>query len=188
LVCAPVPPPPVQRFDVIVSAGGGAVGAALIDAAIKAANLMPELDQWCVIAGPNLPQADFDRFTQDARPGVQAVRFRRDFTSLLAGARLSVSQAGYNTVGDILQAGCRALLVPFSAQGETEQTDRAERLAALGRAVVLPEPELCADSMAAAIRQALVQVPLLGAKALQTTGAAGVAHALRDLLTKDHGT
>ena len=65
---------------------------------------------------------------------MQVFRFRSDFASLLNGAALSVSQAGYNTVCDILRAGCRSLLVPFSAGGETEQSVRAERLARLGLA------------------------------------------------------
>ncbi len=58
---------------------------------------------------------------------------------MLKGAELSISQAGYNTVCDILQAQCRSILVPFTAGGETEQSVRAARLEALGLAIALPE-------------------------------------------------
>lgn len=37
LVAPLAPPPPSEKFDIIVSAGGGAVGAALIQAALEAA-------------------------------------------------------------------------------------------------------------------------------------------------------
>ena len=183
LVCPPPPPPSQHHFDVIVSAGGGAVGAGLVQAALDAARLMPDLARWCVIAGPNLPQADMDRLATDVPPNATLTRFRPDFTSLLAGARISVSQAGYNTVGDILQAGCRAVLVPFVAGGETEQADRAERLARIGRASVLPEDGLSGASMATAIRAGLagpdpVTVPI------NVDGASRSADILHDLILR----
>ena len=86
------------------------------------------------------PQPAAGRFRRGCSPrrraGLDIVRFRKDFPALLAAAELSVSQAGYNTVCDVLQAGCRSILVPFAAGGETEQTVRAERLQRLGLAVV----------------------------------------------------
>ncbi len=142
LVAAPPPAQPTERFDVIVSAGGGAVGNALIRAALEAAKSIGKSLSWALITGPNLPKADFDAISADAPAHVSVYRFRPDFASLLAGAKLSVSQAGYNTVCDVLRAGCHALLIPFTAGGETEQTVRAERLAKLGLAHVLIEDDL----------------------------------------------
>ncbi|WP_438752383.1 glycosyltransferase family protein [Pararhizobium sp. O133] len=155
LVAAPPPAKPREQFDIIVSAGGGAVGNVLIRAALEAAKSIDGTLSWALITGPNLPQADFDAISADTPAHVSVFRFRPDFASLLAGAKLSVSQAGYNTVCDILRAGCHALLIPFTAGGETEQTVRAERLARLGLAHVLTEDDLPAESMAAAIRSAL---------------------------------
>lgn len=155
LVAAPLPAKPEQQFDVIVSAGGGAVGKALIRAALEASKAIDSTLSWALITGPNLPQSDFDAISADTPTHVSAFRFRPDFASLLAGAKLSVSQAGYNTVCDILRAGCHALLIPFIAGGETEQTVRAERLAKLGLAHVLTEDDLSPESMTAAIRSAL---------------------------------
>src|SRR3954467_5547377 len=70
------------------------------------------------------------------------------------GCRLSVSQAGYNTVLDLLAARARAVLVPFAARRETEQPLRAERLAALGAAELVRETELSAAVLSAAIERA----------------------------------
>ncbi|MEI2298173.1 glycosyltransferase family protein [Ensifer sp. MJa1] len=148
LVAGLPPEPPSQRFDVLVSAGGGAVGKELIGAALEAAGLLPSDLQWCLITGPNLPQQDYDAFSAAAPANVHLFRFRKDFASLLAGTRLSVSQAGYNTVCDIIRAGCASLLIPFTAGGETEQSTRAARLEKLGLAGVLPEAEVTPERLA----------------------------------------
>jgi predicted glycosyltransferase len=184
LVVPPAPPPTTEIFDVLVSAGGGAVGKDLVTAAVAAAAMMPDLERWCIITGPNLPQAEFDRLAQTLSSNATLVRFRRDLASLMTGARLSVSQAGYNTVGDILQAGCNALLVPYTAQGETEQADRAERLAQAGRVAVLSEPDVTGPTLAAAIRQALAQPPSSNMQTIAVDGAARSAHILHSLVTK----
>jgi predicted glycosyltransferase len=184
LVCPPVPTPSPDRFDMVVSAGGGAVGAGLVRAAVAAAALRPALARVLVITGPNLPQANYDALAAIAPPSVTLCRFRQDFEGLLASARLSVSQAGYNTVADILQAGCRALLVPFAAGGETEQTDRAMRLQQAGRAVMLAEADLTGPAMAAAIDRALAQDITTAGQPGQTEGAARVADIITALVPR----
>ncbi len=181
LVAAPAPAQPTERFDVLVSAGGGAVGNALIRAALDAAKAVDKPLSWALITGPNLPQSDFDAISADAPAHVSVYRFRPDFASLLAGAKLSVSQAGYNTVCDILRAGCHALLIPFTAGGETEQTVRAERLEKLGLAHVLTEDDLSAESMTQAIETALAATDR-SPHALDLDGAHRTAEILRGLL------
>lgn len=151
LVSAPPPSPPGETFDVIVSAGGGAVGSGLIMAAAQAAHLLPKNLRWALISGPNLPQADYDAIGAAKPRNAELFRFRRDFASLLMAAQVSVSQAGYNTVCDILRAGCASVLVPFTTGGETEQQVRAERLAAKGLASIVSEDGLTVDAMAQAI-------------------------------------
>ncbi len=178
---APNPPPqPAEKFDIVVSAGGGAVGAALVRAALETAPLLDGIKNWCLVTGPNMPQVDFDAISAEAPDNVSVFRFRKDFASLLAGARLSVSQAGYNTVCDILQAKCRSLLIPFAAGGETEQSARAERLVRLGLAHVLEEKDISAQSMADAITAALA-LPGPDTIHLDLDGAAGTSRALRRL-------
>ncbi|OWV61295.1 glycosyl transferase [Rhizobium sp. N122] len=182
LVAAPPAPEPSETFDIIASAGGGAVGAALIGAAKEAAALLPADLRWLLIAGPNLPEADFAALSQDVAPNVTLVRFRKDFPSLLLGAKVSISQAGYNTVGDLLRSQCRAILIPFVAGGETEQTVRAERLLALDLADILPETGLTSGHVKEAVEKALA-APGRGAVSLDLDGAEKTAGIIRSMLT-----
>jgi predicted glycosyltransferase len=181
LVCGPKPVRSPEQYEVLVSAGGGAVGAEMLRSALAAAALLPDIPNWLVITGPNLRQDAFDAFAASAPPSVRLERFRTDFGSLLASARLSVSQAGYNTVGDILQAGCRSLLVPYSTLGETEQADRAARLEQLGRAHVIGEGQLDPALLAAAIRKARDMDLPDGFPKVATDGAMRTVEILRGL-------
>src|SRR5262249_25056684 len=124
--------------EILVSAGGGAVGAPLLRAAIGARPLTRAGGQsWRLIAGPNLPEADFRALMENAGPNLLIERFRSDFPALLRNCRLSVSQAGYNTVMDVLAASARSVVVPFAEGGETEQPTRARLLADRGLLTVL---------------------------------------------------
>ena len=79
------------------------------------------------------------------------VRSVPDLYSELAQARASVSQCGYNTSLDILRTRVPALVVPFADGGESEQTDRALRLARLGALRVLDAAQLSGERLAAEI-------------------------------------
>jgi predicted glycosyltransferase len=156
------------RGEVIVSAGGGAVGRSLLEAAIAARPLTGLRERtWRVIAGMNADYLDQLR----GRNGIVVERFRNDFTMLLRNCQLSISQAGYNTVMETLQARARAVVVPFSQGSETEQGMRAQLLADRGLLEVLDEKALSADSLAAAVdraaaraRPARVEVDMNGAR------------------------
>lgn len=181
LVAPPPAPEPSETFDIIASAGGGAVGLELIRAARDAATLLPAGLRWLLIAGPNLPAADFAALSEDAPANVTLVRFRKDFPSLLRGAKVSISQAGYNTVGDLLRTQCRSILIPFVAAGETEQTVRAERLQTLGLAEILPEQGLSLHDVKAAVERAL-GAPPRPAVSLDLDGAAKSAVIIRSMI------
>ncbi len=181
LVAPPPAPEPSETFDIIASAGGGAVGLELMRAARGAAALLPADISWLLITGPNLPEADFSALSEDAPANVTLVRFRKDFPSLLRGAKVSISQAGYNTVGDLLRTRCHSILIPFMAAGETEQTVRAERLRALGLAEILPEDGLTVDDVKAAVERALA-APLRPAVSLNLDGAAKSAAIIRSMI------
>ena len=64
---------------------------------------------------------------------------------MLRRCRVSVSQAGYNTVLDILAARAAAVVVPFAAERETEQTLRAGWLAERGVVELVAEAQLSPD-------------------------------------------
>lgn len=141
--------------EVLVSAGGGATGGPLLRTAIAArrAGCLPGLT-WRLLAGPNLPEAEFASLAVDLPNGVVLERYRRDFPLLLRRCRVSVSQGGYNTTLDILAARAAAVIVPFAAHDETEQMLRTERLAALGVIEMVSEAALTPETMARAIERA----------------------------------
>jgi predicted glycosyltransferase len=174
-----------RTYAVVVSAGGGVVGANLLEAAIRAAPLTAfRDDRWLVLGGPNLPEADFTHLktlAANTSTRIEVIRSVPDLTAHLAGACVSISQAGYNTVADILVAGCAAVLVPFASGGETEQTMRADALATSGRAIVVHEGNLDPESVAAAIRQS---VSLPQAPAMQLDGGARTAAILLEALAR----
>jgi predicted glycosyltransferase len=160
--------------EVLVSAGGGAVGRRLLETAIHARPLTRLRDRsWRLLAGVNA-----DVFQSDS---VVVERFRDDFGSRLANCVVSVSQAGYNTVVETLRAGARAVLVPFAGGAESEQTLRARLLAERGLVQVVEEEVLTAATLAAAIdRAAAGPRPALGS--IDMNGARRSAELLRQWL------
>ena len=185
VVSGPVPTTSLnKRFDIVVSAGGGAVGAELVRASIEASAYLPASESWCVITGPNLPEEEFNQIVASAPPNVTVERFRNDFTALLAVAKLSISQAGYNTVSDILQARCRAVLVPFTLGGETEQEARAQRLEELGLAAVISDKELVGENLVKVIQMSMSRAPPSKPMTIDADGANNTARILRELVSE----
>lgn len=141
-----------RRDQVVVSAGGGAVGAGLLQTAVDAFALSANRHlTWRILAGPNLPERVFHRLQSEAAGNLVVERNRPDFPHLLQRARVSVSQAGYNTVMDVLAARAPAVMVPFEGSGETEQRLRAEKLSDAGVATMISEADLSASTLARAI-------------------------------------
>jgi len=161
--------------EVVVSAGGGAVGAALLRAALAARPLSPlAAAPWRLLAGPHLAAEERAALAAALPPGVVLEGFRADFPALLTRCLLSISQAGYNTALDILRVRPRAVLVPFAAGNETEQTLRAALLAERGIVHLVREAELDGPRLAAAIAAARA-APAPPALTLRGDGAARAA-------------
>lgn len=163
-----------EAGDVVVSVGGGVVGEPLLRSAIAARPLTQAAKRvWRVITGPNLSNAVYDDLAWNAPSGVIVERWRDDLPQLLRQARLSISQGGYNTMMDILNARVGAVIVPFAAPGETEQTFRAQALAERGVITLLEADQLTSRALAAAVDQALGQAP--ATLAVDMDGAAATA-------------
>ena len=133
-----------------------------------------------MITGPGLAEST-QASAGRSDGGLVVAAFRNDFPSLIAAAGVSVSQAGYNTVSDILRAGCRAVVSPFAGAGETEQTARAGKLESRNLAEVIAEAELDAPRLAAAVERAAAR-PKPAAHGLDLEGARNSARELRQLL------
>jgi predicted glycosyltransferase len=176
-------PPASDGVDeVIVSAGGSATGLEILKTSI-AARPLSSLGHltWRLLVSPSIDQFDYDELRRLSGEGIRIERNRPDFSELIKRARLSISQAGYNTVTDILNSTTAAVVVPFAEAGEMEQTMRAQILQRHDRLVMLEQENLSATNLAAAVdsacnRNAMLEVNLAGAQ----HSAAAVSHWLAE--------
>ena len=174
-----------QQGEILISAGGGAVGAPLFIAAIAARAFSRHRDRpWRLITGRNLPPAEVEAITRQARAaGIAVESFRSDFPQLLQRCLVSVSQGGYNTVMELLAAQCPAVIVPFAEGSESEQSLRGELLAKRGLLELIDPTRLDPAGLAAAIDRAALWAadPAWPADRLELD-LAGAAHAANLLL------
>ena len=146
-----------DRFDVVVSVGGGMLGRELVRAAAQA---KPGTElataRWCLLTGPFMDKADLARL--DASD-IEIRPFVPDLCATLRSAKLSISLAGYNTIADVMAAGCRAVIAPQWNDKETEQLRRAELLSERKLAVMLSHEEKTPEHIGSAISRALAMPP-----------------------------
>ena len=108
-------------------------------------------------------------------------RMRSDFTTLLRNCVVTISQAGYNTIMEVLAVKARAVVVPFAGGAETEQMFRASTLAGRGYVQMLAESELTPESLAHAVDSA-ARGPSSPPVAIDLEGAETSARLLHTLL------
>jgi predicted glycosyltransferase len=144
---------------ILVSIGGGRVGFELVQAAVEASQLLKNglPHRLLIFTGPFMPVDQYSRLEAATRgqPHITVRRYTQRFAGYMREASLSVSQAGYNTCMDILQARVPALVLPFTGGGNDEQTIRARKLEALGLVTVLEEAALEPHVLAASMRSRL---------------------------------
>lgn len=162
--------------EILVSAGGGAVGDPIFHAALAAARLTPDLAWRLLVGGHDLDRIAALRAEAPANAKVEPAR--PDFRQMLPLAAASVSMCGYNTAMDLLQAGPPAVLIPFDAGKEVEQGLRAASLATLPGITVLPAAELTPTRLIDALATVIAAGPRCDT-ALRFDGAArsvAIAH------------
>lgn len=173
-----------ENGEVIVSGGGSAAALPLFACAVAAARLDRSGRRWRLLAGRGMADGDLALLMAEAPEKVVIERARPDFPALLAGCAVSISQAGYNTVLDLVAAGRPAIVVPFDAGNETEQTVRAEamELAGLARCFRL-SGDFVGDAVALAdaVGEAIGSQP--PALPIDRDGATRSAAIVRELLT-----
>ncbi len=159
--------------EVLVSAGGSATGLQILQTALRAKPLsaLNHL-HWRLLVSQAIPADDFNQLQAMAGDGVTVERNRPDFSELIKRAQLSISQAGYNTMTDLLNSDTAAVVIPYAEADEKEQSLRAQALQARGRVIALDQSGLAAASLAEAINAALAQRPEL---AVNLDGAANSA-------------
>ncbi len=174
--------------EIVVSIGGGAVGLELLRAAIGAKRLSSGGGRlWRLLAGANLAEADFQALRAEAPNGLIVERARPDFPELLRRAALSVSQAGYNTLMDILEARCRNILVPFAAGSESEQMFRARVFEERRLVRVLDERALSPETLARAVDAALAAPPPAESGGIDLSGVETTARLILAMIARRRG-
>jgi predicted glycosyltransferase len=150
--------------------------------AVEAYGRLTDAPGLTVVAGPLCDGSTWQQLVTATRdhPSIRLRPSVKDLSAEMAASRLSISQCGYNTALDIVRARVPALVVPFAERGETEQTDRARRLRALGVLQVLSSERLNAATLAAAIEEVLGFAP--APVALDLNGAERTTHLLRALV------
>jgi len=156
-------PPPVgpaaDGGSVVLSTGGGAGSAALVERVVEAwrrlvsrgADAGRHLRVYC---GLFWSDDEIEKLRERAADGRCFVfPFTGDFLRQVENADLSISRAGYNTCTNLLEARCRALLLPDSRM--SDQQFRAQRFAAHGLAEVVSGEEPSVAELAEAIDTAL---------------------------------
>lgn len=184
-----LPPGRSRIGPIVVSAGGGHYGFQLLRSAIEAHALLSDTESLTmkVVAGPFLPDAQWKDLcvAADGRRGVSLVRSVPDLYSELSQARASISQCGYNTAMEIIQARVPALVVPFADGGEDEQLKRARRLESLGAMRVLEQKEMTPKRIADEMRRLIDSQPRM--VHLDFDGARRSTEILFDLLHAKRG-
>jgi predicted glycosyltransferase len=140
-----------SRDHVVVVAGGGADAHAMLVAAVEAVALAAR--PLTVVTGPFLPERELDDVRRRAaRLGGQVLRSVADVPSLLAGAGVVVSRAGYNATVEACRSGRPAVVVPRPGPSQ-EQRLRASAFSQRGWLEAV-RPEAGPAELAAAIERA----------------------------------
>jgi predicted glycosyltransferase len=144
------------KGEVIVAAGGGAVGTQMMTLAAhaKTNSTLAHLT-WRFLCGPNLPRDVAESIQALNDPGIVIEPNRSDYGALLANCSLSISQGGYNTLMDLVRARCPAIIVPFGRGNEDEQSRRTSILHDRGYVSMIAEQDLSPDALIDAIEQAV---------------------------------
>ena len=149
--------------EIVVAAGGGAVGQAVFKASIKAAKLSDV--PWRLLVGRD------HAVRTDLPSNVVMEPVRPDFRAVLSRCQVGVLQCGYNTAMDVIATGARAVFCPFEGDGETEQLQRTRAMSERYGTGIVREDELTGESLAEAVRLALAG-PKPDYSALSLDGAA----------------
>lgn len=152
-------PSPKHPATLVVSAGSGADGQAMVHLARKLAG-KTRFDRTLLVRGPAAGGPDLQ--TDHKRLRIKSTR--DDCGLVFSGACASLQMAGYNSTYEAIAAGIRPVLLPRRAP-RREQAIRATRLTALGLADVVD-----AGATTSEIAWLLQQPRMLPAGAVQEAG------------------
>jgi predicted glycosyltransferase/glycosyltransferase involved in cell wall biosynthesis len=142
---------------VLVTAGGGSDGFALMSTYAEAIRAQPLPCQTVMVTGPLISAEKLGALrAQVADLPVRLFVHRTDMPHVVVGARAVVSMAGYNTVSEVMRASKPALFVPRAAPSE-EQLLRARLLARRCNQQLLHPADLAPNTLSAALSELLTR-------------------------------
>jgi predicted glycosyltransferase len=151
-----------ERLDgpprILVTTGGGGDGSDLIEAYLTGLSSLPRSValRSTVIFGPQMPQLRRGEILRrfGYMSDVDFLEFDAEIASRYAQSDVVVSQAGYNTVCELLSFSRRAILVPRS-EPVREQLIRARLMAERGCFECIEPQDLTPETLIAKVREAV---------------------------------
>jgi UDP-N-acetylglucosamine--N-acetylmuramyl-(pentapeptide) pyrophosphoryl-undecaprenol N-acetylglucosamine transferase len=146
---------PAQRFAGregklrLLVVGGSLGAAALNDTLPRALALLPVEER--PVVKHQAGKAHFDKLQalyREAGVEAEVVPFIEDMAAEYAACDLVVCRAGALTVAELAAAGVASILVPFPHAVDDHQTGNARFLSEQGAAILAPQRELSAESLA----------------------------------------
>jgi UDP-N-acetylglucosamine--N-acetylmuramyl-(pentapeptide) pyrophosphoryl-undecaprenol N-acetylglucosamine transferase len=172
---------PVRPFTLLIF--GGSQGAHAINRTV-----MEAVSAWRDLADLNIIHqtgpADLEAVRQayrDAGREADIRPFIMDMAAVAAAADLIVCRAGATSIAEITAMGKAAILIPFPYAIADHQTRNAEVLARSGAAELIPERDLTAARLAAAVRR-YVNDPAALRRMAARSAALGNTRAARDIV------
>jgi len=143
---------------VLITTGGGGDGSDIIQAYLTGLSTLPRnvALRTTVIFGPQMPEACRAELLRrfDYLADVEFLEFEADITNRYAESDVVVSQAGYNTVCELLSFSRRAILVPRS-EPVREQLIRARLMAERGFFECIEPRDLTPETLISKVLEAL---------------------------------
>ncbi|NEQ46708.1 MAG: glycosyl transferase [Leptolyngbya sp. SIOISBB] len=137
---------------ILASVGGGRFGHDLLRTVAQASKYLEGRipHQIQMFTGPFSPDDVYVPLRELAatRPNLTVERYTPDLLAYMGRAALSINMGGYNTTLNVLKTGVRSLLLPFTGNGDQEQTIRAARLEELGVVSMIRPDDLQPERLA----------------------------------------
>jgi predicted glycosyltransferase len=165
---------------IVVSAGGGRAGYALLSCILDAYHLMAHSDRIRIemFTGPFRDPAEFKMLTAKSVDGIRIRYFTNRFLDYLSAADLSISLAGYNTCMNLLAARVPAMVLPYSKQ--REQPIRVEKIKNFIPMKILRDKDIEPALLSRYIQKMLLETRPRGSMPINLDGAANTARWLED--------
>jgi len=103
---------------------------------------------------------------ESSQVDVELLPYIEDMADVYAWADLVVCRAGALTVAELCAAGLPAIFVPYPGAVDDHQTANAKPMSDAGAAVIVQEPDLTPESLAALLREWLQTRDVLASKAI----------------------